>query len=175
MAFGLPAPLINGVRHSWSSVSVKVAGLTIGGITEVNYAPKLEAAVVRGAGPLPIAHTTGQASYTADMTMLLQEANDLIAALGAAWMTAMFDVEVGYSDEGYTASGVGTYTDMIKRCRITEFSVAASNGSADALVRKFTLLPLELLINGTNPMPNQPSLSIGGVAGTATGVINRLI
>lgn len=175
MAFGLPFPLVNGVRHSWSCVSAKVAGLTIGGITEINYAPKLEAAIVRGAGPLPIAHTTGQASYTADMSILLQEYQDLVTALGASYMTAMFDVEVSYSDEGYTASGVGTYTDVIKRCRITEISAAMSNGSADALVRKLTLLPLEMTLNGVNPMPNQPSLSLGGVSGTATGVINRLL
>lgn len=175
MSFGLPFPLINGVRHSWSCVSLKAAGLLIGGITEINYAPKLEAAIVRGAGPLPIAHTTGQASYTADFSMLLQESVDFLTALGGAFMTAMFDVEVSYSDEGYTASGVGVYTDMIKRCRITEISAAMSNGSADALVRKFTLLPLEMLINGQSPMPNQPSLSIGGVAGTATGVVNRLL
>lgn len=175
MSFGLPFPLINGVRHSWSSVSFKAAGITWGGITEINYEPKLEAVAVYGAGPLPVGVTTGKASYTADFSMLFQEACDLIDALGDGFLTAVTSAEVGYSDEGYTASGVKTSTDTVGPLRIISVSSAMSNGSADALVRKFTCLPWGMKINGKNPMPNQPSLSIGGVAGAATGIIQRIL
>lgn len=168
-------PLVNGVRHSWTSVEIKVAGSIIGGITEINYAPKLEAATVRGAGPLPIGTTTGLASYTADFTILLEEFNSLTLALGPAWMTAFFDVDVSYSDEGYTAAGLSTINDSIRRVRITEVTAAASNGSGDPLVRKCTLLPLEMYLNGVSPMPNQPSISIGGLAGAAVNVGRRVI
>jgi hypothetical protein len=175
MPFGLPFPLINGVRHSWSSVALKVAGITIGGVTSINYGCKLEAAIVRGAGPLPIGYTTGSASFTADFELLLQEANDLIASLGDSWMTAIGNAEVNYSDEGYTASGAGVYVDTIAPFRITEWSAAMSATSNDAQVRKFTLLPIGMLINGKNPMPNQPSFSIGGAVGTAAGIVNRIL
>lgn len=175
MAFGLDFPLINGVRHSWSSVGFKAAGITWGGITEINYGAKLEAAAVYGAGPLIVGTTTGKASYSMDFTMLLQEADDMIAALGDGWMTAITSAQVDYSDEGYTGSGTKTITDSINPVRIVEFSQALSNGSADAAVRKFTCIVWGMLLNGKNPMPNQPSLSVGGVAGAATGVIQRIL
>jgi hypothetical protein len=174
MSFGLPFPITNGVRHSWSSVAGKFNGITIAGITSINYAPKLEPSVVAAAGPLPIGFTTGRASFTGDFEMLLQEANDFIASIGPSFMTALGNMEVSYSDEGYTTAGVGIYVDTISSFRITEMSAAMSSSSTDALVRKFTIIPLGILINGINPMPNQPSFSIGGVAGAAAGVVNRL-
>ena len=172
---GLPFPLINGVRHSWASITWKIAGLSIAGVTAINYAAKLEPGVVYAGGPLPIAHTTGVASYTADVELLLQEYQQLQAALGNGFLTAMFDIEVSYSDEGYTSSGAGTITDMIKRCRISEVATGATKQTGDAIVRKLTLIPLEMLFNGVNPMPNQPSVSIGGVAGAAAGVVQRIL
>lgn len=168
-------PLVNGVRHSWTSVECKLAGGVVAGITEFNYSPKLEAATVRGAGPLPIGTTTGLASYTADFTILLEEFNQFVTTLGPAWMTAFFDFEISYSDEGYAAAGLSTITDSVRRCRITEVGAAASNGSGDATVRKVTLLPLEMYLNGVSPMPNQPSLSIGGLAGAGVNVARRII
>jgi hypothetical protein len=175
MPFGLPFPLTNGVRHSWSSVTFKFNSIAVAGITSINYGCKLPPGIVTGAGPLPIGWTTGRAEFTADMEVLLQEANDLIASLGGSWMTAIRGATVEYSDEGYTLSGAGNYVDTIAPVRIQEWSAAMSSTSTDAQVRKFTLSPLGMLINGKNPMPNQPSFAIGGVAGVASGVINRLL
>lgn len=171
----LPFPLTNGVRHSWASISWKIAGTPIAGVTEINYECTLEPGVVYAGGPLPIAHTTGVGSYTADLTMLLQEYNQAQVLLGEAFMTAIFDVEVNYSDEGYTASGVQIVTDTIQRCRISKVGAAAAKQSGDPIVRKLTLVPLGMLFNGTSPMPNQPSFSIGGVANAvANGIAKKL-
>jgi hypothetical protein len=148
--------------------------MTVGGITEINYSPKLEAAYVRGAGSVPVGVTTGLASFSADMTLLLAEADQFQLSLGPSFMTAFFDVEVNYSDEGYTGAGFKVITDSIRKCRITEVSQALSNGNGDGLVRKYTLLPLELYMNGISPVPNQPSISLGGIAGTAVGAVRRL-
>lgn len=175
MSFAVPLPLINGVRHSWASMSWKIAGLSIAGVTEINYAAKLEPGVVYAGGPLPIAHTTGVGSYTADITMLLSEYHQVQQALGNGFMTAMFDIEVSYSDEGYTSAGLSVITDTIQKCRLSELSATGAKQSGDPTVRKLTLVPLGMLFNGVNPMPNQPSLSIGGVAGAGLGVINRLL
>lgn len=179
---GLQYPLINGVRHSWASVSITAGGLTYGGITEINYAPKLDAQYVRGAGPLPIASTTGQGSMTADMTMLEEEFNSFIQTLGspgllgggAGFMTSFFTAEITKSNEGYIESGLSTIVDQFT-ARITEVSAAMSSGSGDALVRKMTLLPITMNINGASPFPNMPSLSIGGVAGAASGIARRVL
>jgi hypothetical protein len=174
MSFSLPFPLINGVRHSWSSISCDIAGLTIAGITAVNYEATLEPGVVYAGGPLPIATTTGVGSYTADIELLLAEFHQVQNALGPAFFTTVFDVKVSYSDEGYTASGVPVIIDTIQRARISKVSAGAQKQSGDAIVRKLTLVPLGMLFNGVNPMPNQPSFSIGGVAGAASGIVQRL-
>lgn len=169
-----PYPLINGVRHSWSSVSIDVAGRTYGGIQEINYSSKLDAGTVYGAGSQPIGTTTGQGSFTCDLTILLEEYNALVATMGPGYMTAYFDIAVTYSDEGFVESGLSTMVDTIKSCRLTEVGAAASNGSTDGLTRKLTVLPLQMFLNGVSPMPNQPSLG-GGAIGTAAGVVKRII
>jgi hypothetical protein len=106
-------PMINGVRHSWSSVEIRLDNGIVLGITEINYSPKLEPGIVRGAGALPIAFTLGNAEYDGDFTILLEEFNSL--------------------EHG------------------------ASSGSTDAIVRKCTVKPMSMLLNGVSPMPDQPT------------------
>ena len=170
----IPYPLINGVRHSWSSVEIKVAGQTFGGVQEVNYGFKLDAATVYGQGSQPIGTTTGKGSFTADMTMLLEEYDAMVSALGPAYATAFFDLQTSYSDEGFVESGLSTVVDTVKSCRITEVAASASNGSTDALTRKITLLPMQMFLNGVSPMPNQPALG-GQAIGALAGVVKRVI
>lgn len=175
-------PLVNGVRHSWSSVSATAGGVTYGGFTEINYAAKLDAQYVRGAGPLPIGTTTGLASMTADFTMLEEEFKMFQQTLGspsligggAGFMTSFFDLEVQKSNEGYIEGGMSTITDTIK-ARITEVSAAMQSSSGDGLVRKVTLLPIEMRFNGASPFPNMPSLSLGGALGAGIGIARRII
>ena len=148
-------PLVNGVRHSWSSIESRVNGSIVLGITEVNYSPTLEPGEVRGAGPRVIAHTLGQASYEGDFTILLEEFNALVAALGDAWMTRTFDIIITYDESG---SGLSTIVDTLSGCRITKVEASNSSGSTDASVRKCTIKYLGLLLNGVDPMPAQPTI-----------------
>lgn len=182
MSLLLQYPLINGVRHSWASVGITCGGITYGGVTEINYAPKLDAQYVRGAGPLPIATTTGQGSMTADMTMLEEEFLAFMGTLGspgligggAGFMTSFFNAEIQKSNEGYVEGGMSNVTDTFT-ARVTEVSAAMSAGSGDALVRKLTLLPITMRLNGVSPFPNMPSLSLGGVVGAASGIARRVL
>ena|SRR5690348_3993599 len=182
LPFALSYPLVNGVRHSWASVAITAGGLPFGGVTEINYAPKLDAQYVRGAGPNPIATTTGLASMTADMTMLEEEFKLLMQTLGspgligggAGFMTSFFDIEVTKSNEGYILGGMSTIIDTLQ-CRITEVSAAMQASSGDALVRKMTLLPITMRLNGASPFPNMPSLSLGGIAGAGIGIARRIL
>lgn len=151
----IPYPLINGQRHSWSSAEIRVAGNIVLGVTEINYSPTLEPAVVRGAGALPIGHTLGQAEYEGDVTLLLEEFNALTLALGDAWMTKPFDVVVSYDESG---SGLSTIVDTLGGCRITKVEASASADSTDPLTRKLTLKYLTILLNGVSPMPAQPTV-----------------
>jgi len=175
-------PLTNGVRHSWASVGISAGGVTYGGVTECNYSPKLDAQYVRGAGPLPIGTTTGMATMTADMTMLEEEFKMFILTLGspgligggAGFMTSFFNVEVTKSNEGYIEGGMSTIIDTFT-ARITEVSAAMQASSGDALVRKMTLLPITMRLNGASPFPNMPSLSLGGVSGAGIGIARRIL
>ena len=175
-------PLINGVRHSWASVGITAGGVTYGGCVEVNYSPKLDAQYVRGAGPLPIATTTGLGTMTADMTMLEEEFKNLCGTLGSpgffgggvGFMTSFFAVEVQKSNEGYIEGGMSTIIDTFT-ARITEVSAAMQASSGDALVRKMTLLPITMRLNGVSPFPNMPSLSLGGISGAGIGIARRII
>ncbi len=175
-------PLANGVRHSWASVSATAGGITYGGFQEINYAAKLDAQYVRGAGPLPIGTTTGLATMTCDFTLLEEEFKMLVLTLGApsligggaGFMTSFFDLEVQKSNEGYIEGGLSTITDTMK-VRITEVSAAMQASSGDALVRKCTCLPLTMRFNGASPFPNMPSISLGGVLGAGIGIARRII
>lgn len=151
----IPYPLINGQRHSWSSIEIRLNGNIVLGLTEINYSPTLEPGVVRGAGALPIGHTLGNAEYEGDFTILLDEFNALTTALGAAWMTKPFDIVVSYDE---SASGLSTIVDTLGGCRITKVEAGASADSTDPITRKCTVKYLTLLLNGVSPMPAQPTI-----------------
>ena len=152
-------PLIGGVRHSWSSVEIRVAGQVILGITEINYSPALEPAEVRGAGSLPIALTLGNASFEGDFTILLEEFNSLATALGDGMMAVSFDIVVAYDATlGNVASGgLSVIVDTLKGCRITKVEASNSSGSTDASTRKCTIKPMMVLLNGVRATPEQPT------------------
>lgn len=150
-----PYPLIQGVRHSWASLEIRVAGNIILGLTELNYSPTLDPAVVIGAGSLPIGHTVGRMEYEGDFSILLEEFNALQLQLGPNWMTKPFDIIASYDESG---SGLSTIVDTLGGCRITKVEAGASADSTDPIVRKCTIKYLSLLLNGVNPGPNQPTI-----------------
>jgi hypothetical protein len=152
-------PMINGVRHSWSSVEIRLDNGIVLGITEINYSPKLEPGIVRGAGALPIAFTLGNAEYDGDFTILLEEFNSLMTQLGPGAMTVSFDIVVSYDATlgNVTEGGLSVIVDTLKGCRITSIEHGASSGSTDAIVRKCTVKPMSMLLNGVSPMPDQPT------------------
>jgi hypothetical protein len=155
----IPYPLINGVRHSWSSVEIRVANQIVLGITEINYSPALDPAVVRGAGALPIGLTLGNMEYDGDFSILLEEFNALQTVLGDGMMTVPFDIVPAYDATlgNVQSGGLSVIVDSLLGCRITKIEAAASSGSTDALVRKCTIKYLDLLLNGLRVGPTLPT------------------
>src|ERR1700749_4419118 len=140
-----PYPFISGSRHSWASIEIRVAGQIVLGIIEVNYTPTLDPGVVYGAGPLPIAMTTGKAEFEGEFTILLEEFNTLIQNLGDAFMTQFFDIIVSYDATG---TGLTTVVDTLHGCRITKVEASNAASSTDASSRKCSIKMLQLLLNG---------------------------
>ena len=152
-------PLINGVRHSFSSVEIRLNNSIVLGITEINYTPTLDPAVVRGAGALPIALTLGNAEYDGDFSILLEEFNQLQTQLGEGMMVVAFDIVISYDATigNVPDGGLSVIVDTLKGCRITKIEHGASSGSTDAIVRKCTIKPMDILLNGLRVGPEQPT------------------
>lgn len=150
MASALQYPLVNGVRHSFASIEVKVAG-QIYYATSVNYSRKRNRTIVRENHPDPVGKTRGSNDYTADIEMLLAEFNLLQAALVAqanqqglngGYGDVFFEVVVTYSE-----NGLDTVADHIIGCTLDSTESSNAEGT-DPTKRKFEMSPLKILFNG---------------------------
>lgn len=150
-------PLINGLRHDWSSIEIRVATNIILGITKIDYSDKLTGAAVRGAGPKIIGWTTGNQENSGSFTILLEEFQALISTLqdiNPAFKLAFFDIVISYSSPGLT-----TVVDSLLGCRIDEVKVGTTDsGSTDPSTRDLTLLVTDVLWNGVSGNPLQPTV-----------------
>lgn len=152
-------PLINGCRHSWSSIEFRANNNVILGITEINYTTKLEPTVVRAAGALPIGLTLGNADFDGDFSLLLEEFNQLMLTLGPGAMAVPFDIVVSYDATlgNVLDGGLSVIVDTLQGCRITNIEASNSGGSTDPSVRKCTIKPTLILLNGVALTPEQPT------------------
>ncbi len=137
-------PLINGVRHSFSSIELKLKGQIFVGFKSINYSRTRSRAFVRGNHPDPIGKTQGENEYSADCELYLAEWNKFQKDLGAGYGDLPFEVFVTYS-----ANGFDTIQDVIRGC--TMDSTEASNAQGpDASIRKFDMNPLKILFDGVD-------------------------
>lgn len=154
MASPLQYPLVNGSRHSWASVEVKVAG-QIYYATAANYSRKRNRTMVRENHPDPTGKTRGSNDYSADIEMLLAEYNLLQAALisqaqqqnlNGGYGDVFFQVVVSYSE-----NGLDTVTDTINGCTMDSTEASNAEGT-DPTKRKFELSPLKILFGGQDDL-----------------------
>lgn len=139
-------PLVNGVRHSFASIELKVAGQIFIGFKEVNYSRTRTRAEVRGNHSDPLGKTIGENAYSADITFLLAEFNQLCALLGAGYGDVFFTCTVTYS-----ANGFDTIQDVITGGTIDTTEASNAQGP-DPTVRKVDLKPLKILFNGVDDL-----------------------
>lgn len=146
MGTPLSFPLINGVRHGFSSIELKLAGQIFVGFKSINYSRVRTRSKVRGNHPDPIAKTRGENDYTGDCELYLAEWNLFQALLGQGYGDAIFSVLVTYGENGFD-----TISDELIGCSMD--STDASNGQGpDALVRKVDLSPLKIKFNGIDDL-----------------------
>lgn len=146
MATPIPYPYVNGVRHSFTSIELKLNGQIFVGFKSINYSRSRSRSQVYGNSPDPLGKTQGTNEYSADVEIYLAEWNAFQASLGAGYGDAFFQVLVTYS-----ANGFDTIQDVINGCTIDGLEVSQSQGP-DPLVRKFEMSPLKILFNGLDDL-----------------------
>jgi hypothetical protein len=142
----IPLPLVNGVRHCYSSVELKIRSIPYVGIKSINYAWKISRAKVFGTHPTPIARTRGTLEVTGDVELYLEEYNAILTELGSGFTQVAFPIVVTYSE-----TGLSTIVDTLLGVTLDEGGASQSQGN-DALTRKLTLNILDIRLNGLNPI-----------------------
>lgn len=153
MASPIPFPLINGVRHGFSSIELKLNTQIFVGFKSINYSRTRTRTMVRGNHPDPIGKTRGENEYSADCELyfaewvLFQSQLKAPEAVGdGGYGDAFFPIYVTYGENGFD-----TVTDEILGC--TMDTTEASNGQgADPLVRKIELNPLKVKFGGLDDL-----------------------
>lgn len=139
-------PLINGVRHSFASIELKLNNQIFIGFKSINYTRTRSRTKVRGNSPDPLGKTIGENDYSTDAEMYLAEWNLFQSQLGAGYGDVFFQILVTYS-----ANGFDTIQDVINGCTVDSTEASQSQGP-DPLVRKFDFSPLKILFNGIDDL-----------------------
>lgn len=148
MSAQIQYPLINGVRHSFSSIEAKLAGSIFLGMKSINYSRTRSRGWARGTSPDPLGKTLGDNEYKADVELYLAEFNVFIvnALGGAGYGDVFFSVSVTY-----TLPNFDTIVDQIIGCTLDTTDASNSQGT-DPTLRKFELNPTKILYNGLNDL-----------------------
>ena len=137
-------PLINGVRHDFSSIEMIFGLRRVIGCKAVNYKRERKREYVYGTSPDPLGKTRGVNEYSADVELYLSE-----------W--ALVQEIPGYGDipflvvVTYSSNGVDTIVDTLEGCTIDSTDAANGQGPA-ALTRKIDLNPTKIRFNGRDDM-----------------------
>ena len=143
----LQFPMVNGVRHGFSSIELKMNGQIFKGFKSINYSRTRSRTLVRGNHPDPIAKTRGENDYSGDCELYLAEWNLFMTLLGGdGYGDASFTVLVTYGEDGFD-----TVTDELTGCTMDSTEASNSQGP-DPLTRKIDLKPLKIKFGGKDDL-----------------------
>lgn len=148
MVAPLTIPLINGVRHSFTSIELKIKDQIFIGVTSINYSRTRSRELVRGTSADPLGKTRGDNEYSATIELYLAEFHLLMQQLGAGYGDVSFNVYVTYGENGFD-----TITDEIIGCTLDTTEADASQGP-DPLTRSFDLNPIKIKFGGLDDLEN---------------------
>lgn len=112
------SPLINGQRHSWSSIEVQLLGRLITGMTGIKYEEKVEKKNYYGAGNMPVGRGIGNYEATASLTLHAYEVDAVQKSLPIGKRITdieQFDITVCYLPDGQDK----LITHVIRNCEFT--------------------------------------------------------
>ncbi len=139
-------PLINGIRHEWSSVEIKLDGDVYIGVKEIKYSDSLKGTKIRGTHPKPLGRTRGEYDSEGSIVLWFAEAVLFRRKLGKGYKEKSFDILVAYSEEGFE-----TVVDELIGVRITKDEGGGSQ-SPDGLTISWDLDPMDVLWDGLDSL-----------------------
>lgn len=122
-------PLVNRALHDHSSAEIQIRDQIFTRISAIDWTESLEPGIARGTHPQKLGRTTGEHDADGSFTMPLEDASELITALGDGWGGVDFNIVVNYSNEGENLINV-----VLWHCRITEWSGGSETGGDPAEV-----------------------------------------
>lgn len=155
---GATQTVVNGNRHSWTSITFDADGLPIGGITSVDYSDNLEPGVPYGTDPVAVGLTRGK--YTAEFSceMYRKEWELFKARLGVAgvgFMESTGIYNVAYFEPDL--NGGEPITDTIVG-RVTKVESANSDGTDASKVKITFKVIVPILWNGVPGVLPDPTM-----------------
>ncbi|SRR5258708_5953320 len=140
-------PQTLGNYHAFSSIELKVtsgpaAGQIFVGFKSLNAKDSLVPTKVRGAAAEPIGRTRGDYDSEGDMELYVQQAFQLLQALGQGYKEQTFDISYSFAE-----ANLDTITHQLLGCRIQEVDSSNAVGT-DASTLKFTLSIMKILFGG---------------------------
>lgn len=120
-------PLINGVRHSWSSIKINILGRTVTGVTAISYSDSEDKVDHHGAGKYAVHRGRGNYKAEAKITLFAYEVDAIARAAGGRITDIdMFDITVVYLPEGQD----GLITHVIRNVEFTGNKRDAKQGDS---------------------------------------------
>lgn len=121
----------------WNNVKVVMLGRQVEGITALSYKDSVEKENVYGVGNMPVGRGEGNYKAEASITLLKEEVNALLLALGPGKRITdiePFDIPVIYEYKGFMLK------DVIRNVEFTDNGVDVKQGDK-SIATQFTLLP----------------------------------
>lgn len=118
--------LINGVLHSWSNLSVNIAGMPVTGINKISYKDSQTIENIYGAGQVPVGRGYGKIEPTATIGLERGEVEAIRASspTGRLQDIAPFDIIVQF----LPVNGQRIVTHVIRDAQFKDDGVELSEG-----------------------------------------------
>ena len=142
-------PLLNGRRHSFCSVELKLNNVIFKGFKKIDYKRTRERTDVYGNHPDPLGKTHGTNKYEASCELYLAEWNLFQATLGAGYGDVPFQIDVTYTENGFDM-----IHDTLMGCTLDSSEATNAQGN-EGTSRPIELHPVKILFNGLDDV-DQP-------------------
>lgn len=125
-------PLVNGVNYSWANVTLVLFGVSVVGITKIEYKRKQKKENNYGFGQNPISRGYGNIENEGSIELYTDAWKSIIAASPNRdpLQIAPFDIQITFGGSRVTAD-----KDVLRSCEFIEDPLSANQGEEKLMVK----------------------------------------